>query len=92
MTQESKGVFVPYSLLGIIITLAIILIGGIVTLKVEVSNLTTTILLREADDRAEKTAIKEKLAQLEVYIHDMREKRVADRSDIDQLKDKRKHN
>lgn len=90
MTTETKGVFVPYPLLAIIITLAIVLVSGLITLEVQVSNLNTTILLRDADGRADVTAVKEKLAQLEVYIHDMREKRVADRSDIDQLKDRQR--
>lgn len=88
--SENRGVFIPYPLLGMIITLAIVVISGLIALEVQVSSLNTTLLLRDADSRAEQTAIKEKLAQLEVYIHDMREKRVADRSDIDQLKERRK--
>ncbi len=76
MTQEARGVFIPYPLLGIIMTLAVIMISGIIALEVQVSNLNTTILLRDADSRAEILAIKEKAAQLEVYIHSDREKLV----------------
>lgn len=76
MTQEAKGVFIPYPLLGIIMTLAVIMISGIIALEVQVSSLNTTILLRDADSRAEITALKEKSAQLEVYIHNDREKLV----------------
>ena len=76
MTQEAKGVFIPYPLLGIIVTLVIVMISGIIALEVQVSNLNTTILLRDADSRAEISAIKEKMAQLEVYIHNDREKLV----------------
>lgn len=84
MTQEAKGVFIPYPLLGIILTLAVIMISGIIALEVQVSSLNTTILLRDADSRAEITAIKEKSAQLEVYIHNDREKLVHIETVIDQ--------
>jgi hypothetical protein len=76
MTQEARGVFIPYPLLGIIITLAVVMISGIIALEVQVSSLSTTILLRDADQRAEISALKEKSAQLEVYIHNDREKLV----------------
>jgi len=72
--QSSRGIFIPYPLLAVIATLAIVVISGIVALEVQVSNLSTTLLLRDADQRAEITAIKEKAAQLEVYIHNDREK------------------
>ncbi len=74
MTQEGKGVFIPYPLLGVIITITCLLVGGIIALEVQVSSLSTTILLRDADGRASITELKEKTAQLEVYIHDDREK------------------
>ncbi len=70
----SRGVFLPYPLLGMLVTIAIVLVSGLVALEVQVSNLSTTLLLRDADQRAEITAIKEKNAQLEVYIHNDREK------------------
>lgn len=89
MTQEAKGVFIPYPLLGIIITLAVIMISGIIALEVQVSSLNTTILLRDADSRAEITALKEKSAQLEVYIHSDREKLVHIETLLDNL-DKRR--
>ncbi len=72
----SRGVFLPYPLLGMLVTIAIVLVSGLVALEVQVSNLSTTLLLRDADQRAEITAIKEKNAQLEVYIHSDREKLV----------------
>lgn len=76
MTQEAKGLFVPYPLLGIMLTLAIALVTGLITLWVQVSNLNTTILLRDADQRAAIIELKEKTAQLEVYLHDDRERLV----------------
>lgn len=72
--QSSKGLFLPWPLLTIIITLAIVVISGLIALEVQVSNLNTTLLLRDSDQRAEITALKEKQAQLEVYIHNDREK------------------
>lgn len=74
MTQEAKGVFIPYPLLGIIITLCVLLVTGIVAIQVQVSNLSTTILLRDADQRAAIQQLQEKTEQLQVYIYDSREK------------------
>lgn len=74
MVQEAKGVFIPYPLLGLIFSLACILVGGIVTLEVQVSNLNTTILLRDADGRAALQQVQEKLSTMEVYMHNDREK------------------
>lgn len=72
--HSSRGLFIPYPLLAVIVTLAIVVISGIVALEVQVSNLNTTLLLRDADQRAEIISLKEKSAQLEVYIHNDREK------------------
>lgn len=74
MTQEARGVFIPYPLLGIIIMLSLAVVGGIVAIQVQVSNLSTMILLRDADQRAVTQELKEKAEQLEVYLHDDREK------------------
>src|SRR5215813_7977919 len=83
MTQETRGVFIPYPLLGIVVTIAICLIAGLVALEVQVSSLNTTLLLRDADTRAEMLTTKEKLAQLEVYIHSDREKLVKIETQLD---------
>lgn len=74
MTQDAKGVFIPYPLLGIVITLCTILVGGIIAIQVQVSNLSTTILLRDADQRAITQELKETTEQHRVYIHDTRER------------------
>lgn len=90
MTQEAKGVFLPYPLLGIIVTIAIVLIAGLVALEVQVSSLNTTLLLRDADTRAEMLAAKEKIAQLEVYIHSDREKLIKMETELDNALQRRK--
>jgi hypothetical protein len=82
--QQTRGVFVPWPLLVITITLASILIGSIVGLQIQVSNLNTTLLLREQDHSREVNDIKnamqkvaDKNEQLQVYITNDREKLVA---------------
>jgi hypothetical protein len=81
---ESKGVFLPWPLLAIVVTLAIVLVSGLVTLEVQVSNLSTTLLLRDADHgrqiddlKRELGEIKTKNEQLQVYITNDREKLIA---------------
>jgi len=85
---ESKGLFIPWPLLAIMTTITIFVVSAVAALYIQVSTLNTTLLLRDADTRANEKIMKEKIDQLEVYIHDMREKRVADRADIEQLKDR----
>lgn len=74
VTAQAKGVFLPYPLLAILVSVAMLLLGGVITLEVQVNNLSTTMLLRDADARAMAHDMQEKLGQLEVYIHDDREK------------------
>ena len=81
---ESKGVFLPWPLLAIVVTLAIVLVSGLVTLEVQVSNLSTTLLLRDADHgrqiddlKAQLSEVKTKNEQLQVYITNDREKLIA---------------
>ena len=72
--QEAKGVFVQWPLLIIIITLASILIGAIVGLQVQVSNLSTTLLLRDADHQRETKTMSDEIATLKVYLQNDRER------------------
>lgn len=84
MTQEAKGVFIPYPLLGIIITLAVVMISGIIALEVQVSSLSTTLLLRDADQRATTNQLQDKLSILETYLHNDREKIIRLETESDQ--------
>lgn len=79
--QSAKGVFIPWPLLAIIVTLAIVVISGLVTLQVQVSNLSTTLLLRDADHARQVQDIKTDLAKeserrelTDVKLDDLREK------------------
>lgn len=74
--SESKGVFLPYPLLGMLLTLAVVLISGIIALEVQVSNLNTTILLRDADGRAQIKELQDRLSTLQVYVQNDRERLV----------------
>lgn len=74
--SESKGIFLPYPLLAILVTLAVVLVSGLVTLEVQVSNLNTTILLRDADGRAQIKDLQDRLSTLQVYVQNDRERLV----------------
>lgn len=90
MTQEAKGVFIPYPLLAIMVTLGLVIVGGIVAIQVQVSNLSTVILLRDADQRAVTQELKEKTEQLQVYIYDSREKLVRLQAEVDKDQESRR--
>lgn len=89
MTEEARGVFVPYPLLGIILTLVVIIVGGIIAIQVQVSNLSTTILLRDADSRAVISELKEKTEELQVYIINDREKLIKLQVELDNSRRRR---
>lgn len=91
VAQQAKGIFLPYPLIGILVTIGALVLSGIIGLYVQVSSLSTTMLLRDADQRAEIIALKEKSSQLEVYIHNDREKLVDIQSTLrEQEKQKRR--
>lgn len=81
VAQQSKGVFLPYPLLGILVTVGILLVSGIIAIQVQVSNLNTTLLLRDADHARQVDDLKHELQSLRdkndllaMYIQDDREK------------------
>src|ERR1044071_6192949 len=72
--QQSKGIFLPYPLLAILVTVGALVLSGIVGLYVQVSSLNTTLLLRDADTQRALTRQHERIELLEVYIQNDREK------------------
>lgn len=74
VSQQAKGVFLPYPLLAILITVGVLVVSGIIAIQVQVSNLNTTLLLRDADARAQMAQLQDKLSVLEVYLHNDRER------------------
>ena len=95
VAQQSKGLFIPYPLLA-----ALLLVGGAVlsfviavqvqvsNLNQQVTNLNTTILMRDNDFRQQLHDAQEKNAQLEVYLHDDREKFAAERENLKNIESK----
>lgn len=75
--QQTKGLFLPYPLLGILTTVGALVLSGIVGLYVQVSSLQTTILLRDSDTRRDIMQLKEDNEELRVYIQNDREQLVA---------------
>jgi len=90
VATQAKGVFLPYPLLAILMSIAMLLLGGVITLEVQVNNLSVTMLLRDADSRAIAHDMQEKMGQLEVYIHDDREKLIRLQTQAEQDKGKRR--
>lgn len=77
MSEEANhqaGLFLPYPLLGLLLTLVLALGGGIIGLVIQVNSLNTTILLRDADYQRERQQMWEKMEQMQVYIHNDRER------------------
>ena len=76
MSEEANrtgGLFLPYPLLGILMTLILALGGGIIGLYAQLSAMSTTMLLRDMDYRQQLQDQKSKVAELEVYLHNDRE-------------------
>lgn len=76
--QRTHGLFLPYPLLGIMLTLVLALGGGIIGLYVKVDTMGTVMLMRDADHREQVKDLKNKNELLEMYIHDIRELLAAD--------------
>ena len=77
MSEEAKqtgGVFLPYPLLGILMTLILALGGGIIGLYSQLSAMNATMIMRDADYRREQQQAWDKIEQLQVYIQNDREK------------------
>lgn len=74
VAQQAKGIFLPYPLLAILVTIGALALSGIIGLYVQVSNLSTTMLLRDADQRASNQLAADKLSTLQVYLQNDRER------------------
>lgn len=77
MSDEAKqtgGVFLPYPLLGILMTLILALGGGIIGMYVKVDTMNATILMRDADQREQLKALRDEQKLQSMYMSDLREK------------------
>lgn len=91
MSEQSKGgLFVPYPLLAILTPALLLIMGALVSLIVMVNSMQTTMLLRDADQKAESKKQWEKIEQLEVYMHDNRD-RVMRFEEREKERDKRRN-
>jgi hypothetical protein len=74
VAQQAKGIFLPYPLLAILVTIGALALSGIIGLYVQVSSLSTTMLLRDADQRAANQLAADKLGTMQVYLQNDRER------------------
>ncbi len=72
--QRTGGIFLPYPLLGIMMTLILALGGGIIGMYVKLDTMNATILMRDADSQRERQQTWDKLEQMQVYINNDRER------------------
>lgn len=71
---RTGGLFLPYPMLGLLLTLVLALGSGIAGLVIQVNSLHTTILLRDSDYQRERQQMWDKMEQMQVYIHNDRER------------------
>jgi len=74
VTQQAKGIFLPYPLLAILTTVGILLVSGVIALQVQISSLNTTLLIRDNEYRERQRQSWEKIEQAMVYIQNDRER------------------
>lgn len=72
--QRTNGVFIPYPLLGLLLTLTLVLGGGLIGLYAQVSTMNATMIMRDADRADQLRKLEEKLELTNVYMTDLREK------------------
>lgn len=75
--NKTSGLFIPYPLLGLLMTLVLALGGGLIGLYTQMSSMQTTLILRDADAQRQIHDLKEKLDQMEIYLHNDRERLIA---------------
>lgn len=71
--NRQSGLFLPWPLLGLVLSLVMALAGGIGGLFIQVNSLQTTILLRDIDSQRQIKELKDKQDQMEIYLHNDRE-------------------
>lgn len=87
--QRTGGLFLPYPLLGILMTLVLALGGGIIGLYTQLTAMNATMIMRDADNRQKQDQLQNKIELLETYVHDDRLKLKGLEKDIDSLRVKR---
>lgn len=94
MSEEatrSGGLWMPYPLLGMFLTLVLVLGGGLIALYSQLSAMNATMIMRDNDYRDDQRKAWEKIEQLQVYIKDDREKLVGQEKEIEFLRERRRN-
>lgn len=73
-SSRTNGLFLPYPLLGLILTLVLALGGGLIGIYAQVSSMNATMLMRDADSREQIKSLREENKLLSMYITDLRER------------------
>lgn len=77
MSEEAArtgGIFLPYPLLGIIMTLVVALGGGMIGLYSQLSAMNATMIMRDQDAQRRIDDLKKQMELQGVYMSDLREK------------------
>ena len=83
--QRTGGLFLPYPLLGLLLTLMLTLGGGIIGMYVKLDTMNATMIMRDTDQKEQLKELKNKLDLQDQYTRDLRERQSEMRSDVNQL-------
>lgn len=72
--NRSSGIFLPYPLLGFILTLTMALVAGIVGLYAQLSAMNTTMILRDNSYQQQLNELKKVTDVQGEYVRDLRER------------------
>ncbi len=88
-TQKTNGMWLPYPLLGFILTVTIVLGSGLAGLFIQVNSLQTTLLLRDNDYSTKTKELKDRIELLTLQVGDLQVKE-ARRDEREKREDERK--
>lgn len=77
MSEEASrtgGIFLPYPLLGFILTITMAVVAGLVGLYAQMSAMNTTLILRDASAQQQMTDLKHEIQVQGEYVRDLRER------------------
>lgn len=72
--NRTNGLFLPYPLLGLILTLVLALGGGLIGVYAQLQSMQATMLMRDADAREQLKALRDETKLQSMLIADLREK------------------
>lgn len=77
---RTNGVFLPYPIIGFILTLTMALVAGLVGLYAQMATMQTTMIMRDTTYQQQVKELKEKVDLQGMYITDLREKMIRQES------------